>query len=344
MITDKCKTYLVDKCAIIVLYFLVYKLKIAILICSGEMRKMISIISMSYNSDVLFESIDSVLSQNYPEVEYIVIDDGSENFEENKVSDYINQNKKENFKTVKILCNSENKGTVYSINRAIKESTGKYIFCLGCDDFFYDSNVITDWVEFFDRTGALVSTAKMAVYTENEFVGIQPTEEQIKNITELTPKELFTSLSTVNYIFGCCTARSRECIEKYGYFNKKIKYIEDHSMNLRLLRMGEKIRFFDRIVVRYNTGGISSYKKLNKAFEEDADRVQEYEVYPYVDDVEEAKRKYEEFKKDKLTSIKQYKYSLKLLKNKDKPFKTALIKISYYVTHPVMFVRKLIKK
>ena len=305
---------------------------------------MISIISMSYNSDVLYESIDSVLCQNYPDVEYIVIDDGSENFEEKKVSDYINQNKKENITSVKILRNKENKGTVYSINRAIKESTGRYIFSLGCDDFFYDSSVISDWVDFFDRTGALVSTAKMAVYTENEYVGIQPDKEQIKNITTLTPKELFMSLSTVNYIFGCCTARSRECIEKYGYFNEKIKYIEDHPMNLRLLRMGEKIHFFDRVVVKYNTGGISSYKNLNKAFEEDADRVQEYEVYPYVDDVEEAKRRYEEFKKRKLISIKQYKYSLKLLKSKDKPFKTALIKFSYYITHPVMFVRKLIKK
>ncbi len=305
---------------------------------------MISIISMSYNSDALFRSIDSVLCQTYPDIEYILIDDGSDNFDETEVTEYIHRNKNDNIKKVSILVNKENKGTVFSINRAIKESTGRYIFNLGCDDFFYDSNVISDWVDFFDRTGALVSTAKMSVYTENEPVGIQPTEEQIKNITCLTPKELFMSLSTVNYIFGCCTARSRECIEKYGYFNEKIKYIEDHSMNLRLLRMGEKIYFFDRVVVRYNTGGISSYKKLNKAFEEDADRVQEYEVYPYVDDVEKAKQKYEEFKKYKLTSIKQYKYSVKLLKNKNKPFKTALIKISYYITHPVMFVRKLIKK
>ncbi len=299
---------------------------------------------MSYNSDVLYKSIDSVLCQTYPHIEYILIDDGSENFDKDAVEEYINRNKGDNFRRVKVIRNEENKGTVYSINRAIKGTTGKYIFNLGCDDYFYDSNVISDWVEFFDRTGALVSTAKMAVYSEDEYVGIQPTESEIQNITSLSPKELFDSLSTVNYIFGCCTARSRECIEKYGLFDERIRYIEDHSMNLCLLRMGERIHFFDRIVVRYNTGGISSYKKLNKAFEEDADRVQEYEVYPYVDDVEEAKRRYAEFKKRKLISIKQYKYSLKLLKNKDKPLKTALIKVSYYITHPVMFVRKLIKK
>lgn len=212
-------------------------------------------------------------------------------------------------------------GTVYSLNRAIKASSGKYIFNLGGDDRFCDNNVIAEWVSFFIRTGALVSTAKMAVYQHDEYLWEQPSEKQIEEIKSFTPEQLFNSMAVCNFIFGCCTARSRVCIEKYGLFDEQYIYIEDHSMNLRLLRNGVKFFFFDRVVVDYSIGGISSPAVHNKRFEKDVNAIFKNEALPYVTSKKTVLCNFIHFKMEKRNAFYQHKYSERLKKCRESAVK-----------------------
>lgn len=299
----------------------------------------VTVISLSYNSNDLIRSINSVLNQSYQNIEYIIIDDGSTNFSQESICEYVTVNKSESIKKFTVLLNKRNMGTVYTLNRAIKASSGKYIFNLGGDDCFHDNNVIADWVDFFNRTGALVSTARMAVYRYDEYLWKQPSEEQIEEIKFFTAEQLFNSIAACNFIFGCCTARSRACIEKYGLFDERYRYIEDHSMNLRLLRNGVKFYFFDRTVVDYSIGGISSPTTYDKLFEKDVKAIFKNEALPYVISKKKAKCDFKRFKKEKRSAFIHHKYSERLKKCGENNVKKVLVKIAHYTVHPIEFFK-----
>lgn len=302
---------------------------------------MVTVISLSYNSPELKRSIDSVIKQTYNDIEYILIDDHSDYFDANGILKYINDNKLPGIKKVTVLTNEKNEGTVYSLNRAIQASTGRYIFNLAGDDRFHDDRVISDWVHHFDATGSYVSAAKMAVCKDDICIGVQPDASQIEKIRTLSPLELFNDMAVCNYIFGCCTARSRKCIEEYGLFDERYRYIEDHPMNLKLLRSGVKFSFFDRIVVDYSYGGISAPTTSNKGFDLDVAAIFKNEVLPYVESPQKYKKQFMLFKKRKRMAGEQQRYTQRLEKYKGNKAAILLIKGSNCIRHPSVVTNKI---
>jgi glycosyltransferase involved in cell wall biosynthesis len=89
----------------------------------------ISVITISYNQGCYLESaIKSVLTQNYPEVEYIIIDGGSR---DNSI-EIINKYKKQ----LKYWISEKDEGPASGLNKGLKLCTGD-IFCyLNADDLF----------------------------------------------------------------------------------------------------------------------------------------------------------------------------------------------------------------
>lgn len=49
---------------------------------------LISVITLSYNSEYLMESIRSVLRQTYENIQYVIVDDGSKEFDEQEIIHY----------------------------------------------------------------------------------------------------------------------------------------------------------------------------------------------------------------------------------------------------------------
>ena len=86
-----------------------------------------TIILAHYNQYLyIFSAIDSILQQDYPSIEIIVMDDCFAFFDKDEVTAYINEHKKSNIKAVKVFKNEENVGTVHSMNRALIAATGTY--------------------------------------------------------------------------------------------------------------------------------------------------------------------------------------------------------------------------
>ncbi|MDO6811819.1 glycosyltransferase family 2 protein [Tenacibaculum soleae] len=99
-----------------------------------------TIVIPAYNvEDYINNTIDSVLSQTYKDIEIIIINDGSTDNTISVISNYENHNQ------IKII-NQKNKGVSAARNVGIKEATGDYIFFLDADDtiepnLFEDVNV-----------------------------------------------------------------------------------------------------------------------------------------------------------------------------------------------------------
>lgn len=89
----------------------------------------VSVVLPVYNAkDFLEETIVSILTQRYTNLELIIINDGST---DNSL-DIINKYKESDYRIV--LVNRENRGFVYSLNEAISLSKGKYIARMDADD------------------------------------------------------------------------------------------------------------------------------------------------------------------------------------------------------------------
>ncbi|MGI4729902.1 MAG: glycosyltransferase [Janthinobacterium lividum] len=137
---------------------------------------LVSVIVPTYNYDnYIIEAIDSVLIQTYPQdkIEIIVVDDGSTDNTFAVLKNLIDHN------IIKYFF-QENKGKANATFNAIKKCTGKYIFNLDADDYFFKDK-ITTYVEVFESDDEIVhvGTAAKVLYQNNNLL-----------VTEKLPKDI----------------------------------------------------------------------------------------------------------------------------------------------------------
>lgn len=253
---------------------------------------LITVLMPIYNSPNVIASVNSVLEQDYGAIELILIDDGSCNFSANDMRSYLEIHAGHNLRNWRIIENTKNLGTVRSLNRGIRLSHGEIIFNLAGDDLFSDGRVLSDWVRAFEETSATVMLGVRENYNDDYsiFIGTTPNKCQIGWMINLTPDELFEKIAVDNFLSGCCTARRRDFFEKYGLYDEQYKLIEDFPAALRFLRNGGKIAFFNRKVIKYRGGGISSVNGMNSDYRQDIRLIYENEIIPYTKYPKRARR------------------------------------------------------
>lgn len=245
---------------------------------------LISVITLSYNSEYLMESIRSVLRQTYENIQYVIVDDGSKEFDEQEIIHYLDSHKGNNLREYSVLVNRQNQGTVKAFNRALRQSKGDYVFNLSADDLFYDPHVLEEWVSEFERRDSLCMMGQMAVYSQDlkTFKGMLPHPQEAQLLETGDTESIFEAMTRGNFIIGCSTARSRKVLEQYGYFDESYFLLEDYPYALRLLREKVCIDYWARPVVRYRQGGVSAPQNFNRIYERDSDLNFKKEILPYV--------------------------------------------------------------
>lgn len=112
----------------------------------------VSIITTCYNrAGTIRGAIESVLAQNYRDIEYIVVDGASTDGSIEIINEY-------GGRIAKIVSEPDH-GMYEAINKGIRLATGDVIGLLHSDDFFYDNNVISHIVE---RMKQQAQTSSMA--------------------------------------------------------------------------------------------------------------------------------------------------------------------------------------
>jgi len=110
----------------------------------GSMNPTVSVVMPVYNAEkYLCDAIESILKQTFHDFEFIIIDDGSSD----STSSILNNNY--NDKRIVYVKNDENKGIVYSLNRGLALSKGKYIARMDADDICIATR-LAEQVKFLD--------------------------------------------------------------------------------------------------------------------------------------------------------------------------------------------------
>ena len=254
---------------------------------------LISVLILSYkNYQYIYDALDSVLHQDYPNIEIVISNDGSDDFNQTKINQYLTKNKKQNIKNIIINNNQKNLGTVKNINKAIKLSKGDYLIMFAADDAMYDNKVLSRVSTAFKNLPQkeLIVISQVGMYDIKLKKLIQPflSKEDVKRIKTLTPQKLFAEMSTRCIVPGCGTCYKREIFKKYGYFDEKYVLVEDFSFALKLSRLGVKHNYFDFISVKHRDGGIShgnvnGESQKSKQYELDILNILKNEVLPYTD-------------------------------------------------------------
>ncbi len=109
----------------------------------------ISVITVSFNAQSTIErSIQSVISQNYDNVEYIIIDGRSSDSTVSIAEKYRDH--------IKVLVSEPDKGIYDAMNKGIALATGDVVGILNADDFFTNEYVLTVVADAFKNNNTAV--------------------------------------------------------------------------------------------------------------------------------------------------------------------------------------------
>ncbi|MGD0756649.1 MAG: glycosyltransferase family 2 protein [Bacteroidales bacterium] len=210
----------------------------------------ISIITVSFNSaKTISDTIESVLSQTYPDIEYLVLDGSSSDGTVELVNSYGNRISK--------FISEPDKGIYDAINKGIRLATGNIIGILHSDDFFYSNNVI-------EKVAASFNEYEIdAVFGDARFVDPINTSKVVRYYSS----KLF---SIAKFKFGYMPAHpsfyvKRELFEKLGYYKTDYKIAADFELLVRFLYINQiKCKYLEIPFLSMRMGGVSNKSIFSK--------------------------------------------------------------------------------
>ena len=224
----------------------------------------VSIITACYNSVSTLElAIQSVLSQTYANIEYIIIDGAS--------SDGTNEILEKYKNLVTKIVSEPDKGIYDALNKGIVLATGDVIGFLHADDLFYDNTVIEKIVEAFSANNC------QAVYGNLQYVSKENTNNMVRNwvSSEFIPAKLKQGWMPAHPTLYL----KKEVYSNFGLFDLKYHIAADYDFMLRILSGGVSTFYILQYIVKMRVGGKSnSIKNLMNKMKEDLNALKKNKV------------------------------------------------------------------
>jgi glycosyltransferase involved in cell wall biosynthesis len=203
----------------------------------------VSIITVVYNgAATIAQAVESVLGQDYPDLEYIVIDGASKDTTLAILEGYRDR--------ISVLLSEPDKGIYDAMNKGLQRATGDIVGILNADDLYAHPRVIRHVVDAMNRSQADTLYADLTY-----FKGDNP-EEVIRfysgksfrlkrfEVGDMPPHPTFFV--------------RRNCYAQHGMFDTSYRICADFELMLRFLYK-EKLRahYLPEVLVRMRAGGIS---------------------------------------------------------------------------------------
>lgn len=230
------------------------------------MNKTVSIIVPCFNGERFVDRcLHSIEIQNYPNIEIVVVNDGSTDQSEIKILEWKKKLENENIRLIYIK--QDNRGPGGAINTGLKYISGEYLSLLDVDDE-YLQGALSERVEFLEKHRNVDVVRSNGYYVEKNGKSLFIYEECEKNI-----ENIFTALleGKTNNWAGSYMVRVSSLFQYYP--NREI-YQSRYGQNLQFLLplvYHKKCGFIDKPHMNYNqqensltkTAEVSNRKKMS---------------------------------------------------------------------------------
>lgn len=207
---------------------------------------LVTIITPTYNrADMLTETVVSVLEQDYPFIEYIILDDGSKDNTEQIV---------ERFKDRVTYLYHDNIGETATVNKGLSRAKGEIVCVVNSDDPFFTKDAVSVAVQcLVDNPDALMAYPDWVSIDEK---GTVIHEETLPQYT------LENMIESAHVSVGPGIFIRKSCIEKIGLRNPDVRYVGDLDYSFRIAAAG-RIVHIPRFLAthRVHAGAQSSFAK-----------------------------------------------------------------------------------
>lgn len=190
----------------------------------------ISIVIPSYNKiNYIGETLESIVSQKYPNLEVIIQDGGSTDGSLEVIREYVRKHPK-----LISWVSKKDKGQVDAINKGLKKATGDILTFINADDV-YEKNALLEVGEYFlTNPNTLWLVGKGGVIDEN---GKEITSWVTAYKNWLLKINSYKFLLAVNYLVQPSVFLSKEVYEKYGPFTGTRKFVMEYEFWLKIGRV-----------------------------------------------------------------------------------------------------------
>ena len=191
---------------------------------------LITVVITCYNHGrFLSTAIESVLAQNYPYKEIIVVDDGStDNTKE--IAFY--------YPSVRYVYQS-NRGLSAARNKGIAESSGNYLLFLDADDWLLPNALLINY--------KFLENHPNVAFVSGGFEIVKESLQQVTKIQSSVEEEHFNRLLEFNYISMVATVLFRRWVFDEVRFDSTLRACEDYDLYLKIARKHPVLHHTDLI-------------------------------------------------------------------------------------------------
>lgn len=210
----------------------------------------VSILTVVYNgAATISHCIESVLGQDYGNIEYIVVDGNSKDGTQEIVRSYGDR--------IARFVSERDSGIYDAMNKGIQLATGDIVGILNADDFYAFPSVISEVVDAFK------SGSYEAVYGDLEYI-------DANDATVVRRKWVSGAYKIGSFLNGWMPPHptffvKREVYQAHGTFRLDLGTAADYELMLRFVHR-EKIRlgYVPRVLVKMRAGGASNSTLKNR--------------------------------------------------------------------------------
>ncbi|HEB13072.1 MAG TPA: glycosyltransferase [Actinobacteria bacterium] len=186
----------------------------------GQTKPLVSIVMPSFNQQQFIEeAIQSIVNQDYPNLELIVIDGGSTDGTLEILKRYDSQ--------LHWISEPDN-GQSHAINKGFKRAQGEIVAWLNSDDFYAPGAVRT-------AVDELVNNPDIgAVYGYAGVIDDQGDETHVLKSPEYSRERLF---STPDFIMQPTVFMRKSVLDQVGLLDESLHYVMDYDLWLRIGRV-----------------------------------------------------------------------------------------------------------
>ena len=204
----------------------------------------ISLITVTYNSDATFQdTINSVSSQNHPDIEYVVVDGASKDNTLNIIK--TNENK------ISKWMSEPDMGIYDAMNKGLKMVTGEVVGIINSDDFYHNNTIISSVAKAFEDENV------DAVFGDLVFVDPNNLSKVVRTYSSKNwyPEKFARGFMPAHPTFFV----RRKYYEQFGLFKTDYKIAADYELLIRFLYVNRlRYKYLPLTMVTMRKGGVSS--------------------------------------------------------------------------------------